>query len=278
MHSALKYLGEKDIIYVIYPQMVQKTYCVCICVERKSTKELNISSWWIWVKGIQVSFGLFLQLYKVEREKTALPETWQLSVKEDEVALVSSWPAAVTSPGAHRAAPPGRDQPISLAGGCLPAAYSPKTAFFSFWEGTDLQSLLKCRLPNVFFSPALSFFKVMAWWNLWQPTLVSLAGESYGQRSLTGYSPWGRKRVRHHRATNTRGEICGPHRARPREVHTARQALPHLVAEEADTDALEVLGGDLQRTEEGWLVSVALAGVGTDAPQALHGCRGEILL
>lgn len=37
-----------------------------------------------------MSFGLFLQLYKVEREKTALPETWQLSVKEDEVALVSS--------------------------------------------------------------------------------------------------------------------------------------------------------------------------------------------
>lgn len=35
MHTALKYSGEKDIIYVIYPQMVQKTYCVCmrVCVE-----------------------------------------------------------------------------------------------------------------------------------------------------------------------------------------------------------------------------------------------------
>ena len=75
------------------------------------------------------------------------------------------------------------------------------------------------------------------------------------------------KESRHHRATNTRGEICGPHRAGPREVHAARQALPHLVAEEADADALQVLGGDLQRTEEGWLVSVALAGVGTDAPR-----------
>ena len=27
----------------------------------------------------------------------------------------------------------------------------------------------------------------------WQPTLVSLPGESHGQRSLVGYSPWGRR-------------------------------------------------------------------------------------
>ena len=27
----------------------------------------------------------------------------------------------------------------------------------------------------------------------WQPTLVFLSGESHGQRSLIGYSPWGRK-------------------------------------------------------------------------------------
>ena len=27
----------------------------------------------------------------------------------------------------------------------------------------------------------------------WQPTLVSLPGESHGQRSLVGCSPWGRK-------------------------------------------------------------------------------------
>lgn len=39
---------------------------------------------------------------------------------------------------------------------------------------------------------------------------------------------------------------AGPHRAGPREVHAVRQALPHLVAEEADADALQVLRGDLQ--------------------------------
>ena len=32
-------------------------------------------------------------------------------------------------------------------------------------------------------------------------TPVLLPGESYGQRSLAGYSPWDRKRVRHDLAT-----------------------------------------------------------------------------
>ena len=31
------------------------------------------------------------------------------------------------------------------------------------------------------------------WRRKWQPTPVSLPGESHGQRSLVGYSPWGRK-------------------------------------------------------------------------------------
>ena len=30
-------------------------------------------------------------------------------------------------------------------------------------------------------------------WRGWQPTPVSLLGESHGQRSLVGYSPWGHK-------------------------------------------------------------------------------------
>ena len=31
------------------------------------------------------------------------------------------------------------------------------------------------------------------WRRVWQPTTVFLPGESHGQRSLTGYSPWGHK-------------------------------------------------------------------------------------
>ena len=36
----------------------------------------------------------------------------------------------------------------------------------------------------------------MPWRKKWQPTPVLLPGDSHGQRSLAGYSPWGR-RVRH---------------------------------------------------------------------------------
>ena len=35
----------------------------------------------------------------------------------------------------------------------------------------------------------------------WQPTPVFLPGEPRGQRNLAGYSPWGRKIVRHDLAT-----------------------------------------------------------------------------
>ena len=31
------------------------------------------------------------------------------------------------------------------------------------------------------------------WRRKWQPTPVSLPGESHGQRSLGGYTPWGRR-------------------------------------------------------------------------------------
>ena len=33
------------------------------------------------------------------------------------------------------------------------------------------------------------------WRRKWQPTPVFLLGESHGQRSLAGYSPWGRKEL-----------------------------------------------------------------------------------
>ena len=33
------------------------------------------------------------------------------------------------------------------------------------------------------------------WRRKWQPTAVLLPGESQGQRSLAGYSPWGHKEL-----------------------------------------------------------------------------------
>ena len=37
-----------------------------------------------------------------------------------------------------------------------------------------------------------AWFGKIPWRRAWQPTLVFLPGESHGQRSLAGYSPWGR--------------------------------------------------------------------------------------
>ena len=33
------------------------------------------------------------------------------------------------------------------------------------------------------------------WRRAWQPTSVFLPGDSHGQKSLMGYSPWGRKEL-----------------------------------------------------------------------------------
>ena len=50
------------------------------------------------------------------------------------------------------------------------------------------ESACKCRRPG--FSPWVG---KICWRRKWQPTLVFLPGESHGQRSLAGYSSWGRK-------------------------------------------------------------------------------------
>ena len=38
-----------------------------------------------------------------------------------------------------------------------------------------------------------SWVRKIPWRRKWQPTPVFVPGESHGQRSLAGYSPWGRK-------------------------------------------------------------------------------------
>ena len=49
----------------------------------------------------------------------------------------------------------------------------------------------QCRRPKrCRFDP---WVRKIPWRREWQPTPVFLPGESHGQRSLAGYSPWGRK-------------------------------------------------------------------------------------
>ena len=53
---------------------------------------------------------------------------------------------------------------------------------------SDKEPACKCRRHR--FNP---WVRKIPWRTKWQPTPVSLPGESYGQRSLAGYSLWGRK-------------------------------------------------------------------------------------
>ena len=54
------------------------------------------------------------------------------------------------------------------------------------------------------------------WRREWQPTPVLWPGESHGQRSLAGYSPWGHKEsdrtemTRHHMTENKLNSWVGP--------------------------------------------------------------------
>ena len=51
-----------------------------------------------------------------------------------------------------------------------------------------------CNADRCGFAPWVA--KIL-WRRAWQPTPVLLSEESYGQRSLMGYSPTGLQRVRH---------------------------------------------------------------------------------
>ena len=48
------------------------------------------------------------------------------------------------------------------------------------------------RLKRCRFDP---WVRKIPWRRAWQPTPVFLPGESHGQRSLAGYSPWGCKEL-----------------------------------------------------------------------------------
>ena len=59
------------------------------------------------------------------------------------------------------------------------------------------ESICQCRRPRFD-----SWVGKIPWISKWQPIPVFLPGKSHGQRSLGGYSPRGRERVRHELATN----------------------------------------------------------------------------
>ena len=62
---------------------------------------------------------------------------------------------------------------------------------------TSLVAQTVKRLPAMRETWVRSLVQEDSWRRKWQPTPVSLPGESHGWRSLIGYSPQGSKRVRH---------------------------------------------------------------------------------
>ena len=71
--------------------------------------------------------------------------------------------------------------------------YSPETItkVLIGW-GSGKESTYYCRRRRCRLNP---WVRKIPWRRKWQPTPVFLPGETHGQRSLMGYSPWGRKRV-----------------------------------------------------------------------------------
>ena len=79
--------------------------------------------------------------------------------------------------------------------------------FSALWGKLHIEGLPKwlsgkeptCQCRRCGFDPWVG---KIPWKRKWQATPVFLPGKSHGQRSLVGYRPWGRKRVRHTKQLN----------------------------------------------------------------------------
>ena len=67
------------------------------------------------------------------------------------------------------------------------------TGQWTHWTSLVAQTVKN--LPVMRETQVQSWVGKMPWRREWQPTLVFLPGESHGQTSLAGYSPWGRKEL-----------------------------------------------------------------------------------
>ena len=89
------------------------------------------------------------------------------------------------------------------------------------WWLNDKESACQCRRYR--FDPWVE----ITWRRKCQPTVVLLLGKSHGQRSLVGYSPWGRKRVRHDSVTKQQQQLHVPPAGEP--WHQNPRVHSHLV-------------------------------------------------
>ena len=90
----------------------------------------------------------------------------------------------------------GNQRHLEFAGHSLEKAMAPHSSTVAWkipWmeEPGRLQSMRSLRVGHDW-ATSLSLSTFMHWRRKWQPTPVFLHGESQGQRSLVGCSPWGR--------------------------------------------------------------------------------------
>ena len=86
---------------------------------------------------------------------------------------------------------------------CSPMLYSIR--LLSPWDspGKDtgvgchflLQGIFQTQGLNPCYLHLLHYSQILYHWARWQPTPIFSSGKSHGHRTLTGYSPWGYKRV-----------------------------------------------------------------------------------
>ena len=70
-------------------------------------------------------------------------------------------------------------------------------------------SVVKNQLANAGYAGSNPWVRKIPWRRKQQPTPVLLPGEFHGERSLTCYRPWGRKRVGHSLVNNNKKRQTG---------------------------------------------------------------------
>ena len=123
----------------------------------------GVAEGWIWLSDFTFTF----HFHALEKEMASHSSVlaWRIPG--------TGHPGGLPSMGSHRV---GHDWSDS-------AAAAANTKYFCVLETLNISMCL------VFYTHLLTF----PWSRKWQPTPVFLPGESHGQRSLAGYSPWGCK-------------------------------------------------------------------------------------
>ena len=128
-------------------------------------------AWWAAVHGVAKSqtrlsdFTFTFHFHALEKEMATHSSVlaWRIPGTRE--------PGGLPSMGSHRVRHNWSDLAAAAAG-----------------DSDGKESTYQCRKPGFY-----PWVRKIPWRREWQPTLLFLPGESHGQRSMVGYSPWGRK-------------------------------------------------------------------------------------